>query len=136
VTLNQAAILLQAAQSKAAEMGVAVSIAVLDAGGNLQAFCRMDGAWLGSIDIALKKAKTAVLFEVETQAMWAFCNSTGPAHGMESTNDGLVTFGGGIPLKEENGRLSGSIGVSGGQVAEDYEIARAAVAAAGPTINA
>jgi uncharacterized protein GlcG (DUF336 family) len=136
VKSNQAATLLRAAQLKATEIGVAVSIAVLDAGGNLTAFCRMDGAWLGSIDIALKKAKTAVLFEVETQAIWEFCNSTGPAHGMEMTNDGLVTFGGGIPLKAENGQLSGSIGVSGGQVAEDYEIARAAVAAAGLTVNA
>jgi uncharacterized protein GlcG (DUF336 family) len=129
VKSNQADVLLRAAQLKASEIGVAVSIGVLDAGGNLKAFCRMDGAWLGSIDIALKKAKTAVLFEIETQAIWEFCNATGPAHGMESTNDGLVTFAGGVPLKADNGQLLGAIGVSGGQVAEDHEIARAALSA-------
>jgi uncharacterized protein GlcG (DUF336 family) len=129
VKSNQADALLRAAQLKASGMGVAVSIGVLDAGGNLKAFCRMDGAWLGSIDIALKKAKTAVLFEIETQAIWEFCNSTGPAHGMELTNDGLVSFAGGIPLKTDKGQLLGAIGVSGGQVAEDHKIARAALAA-------
>jgi uncharacterized protein GlcG (DUF336 family) len=121
--------LLWAAQSKATEMGIAVSIAVLDAGGNLKAFSRMDGAWLGSIDVALKKAKTAVLFEVETHAVWEFCKPDGPAHGMELTNDGLVSFAGGLPLKAKDGQLRGSIGVSGGQVAQDLEVARAALAA-------
>jgi uncharacterized protein GlcG (DUF336 family) len=128
VKSDQADALLKAAQSKAVEIGIAVSIAVLDAGGNLKAFSRMDGAWLGSIDVALKKAKTAALFEVETQAVWEFCKPDGPAHGMELTNDGLVSFAGGIPLKEKDGKLLGSIGVSGGQVSQDLEIARAAVA--------
>jgi uncharacterized protein GlcG (DUF336 family) len=129
VKSHQADALLKAAQSKAAEIGIAVSIAVLDTGGNLKAFSRMDGAWLGSIDVALKKAKTAVLFEVETQAVWEFCKPDGPAHGLESTNDGLITFAGGIPLKADEGRVLGAIGVSGGQVAQDLEVARAGLAA-------
>ena len=126
---NQADALVKAAQSKAADIGIAVSIAVLDAGSNLKAFSRMDGAWLGSIDVALKKAKTAVLFEVETQAIWEFCKPDGLAHGLETTNGGLVSFAGGIPLKAKEGQLQGAIGVSGGQVAQDLEITRAALAA-------
>jgi uncharacterized protein GlcG (DUF336 family) len=125
----QAEGLVRVAQSKAAEIGIAVSVAILDMGGNLKAFARMDGAWLGATDVALKKAKTAVLFEVETQALWEFCKSDGPAHGLELTNDGLVSFAGGIPLKTADGQLLGSIGVSGGQVAQDLEVARAALAA-------
>jgi uncharacterized protein GlcG (DUF336 family) len=129
MNLRQANALLKAAQAKAAEMEIAVSVAILDEGGNLKAFSRMDGAWLGSIDVAMKKARTAVLFEIETQAVWEFCNPQGPAHGLESTNGGLVSFAGGMPVKGGDGRLLGSIGVSGGQVEQDLEIARTATAA-------
>jgi uncharacterized protein GlcG (DUF336 family) len=127
--LEQAEAMLEAAQAKAAEIGIAVSVAVLDAGGNLTAFARMDGAWLGSIDVAMKKARTAVLFEFETQEIWEFCRAEGPAHGLETTNGGLITFAGGNPLKEKDGRLVGAVGVSGGQVDQDFAIARAARAA-------
>lgn len=101
----------------------------MDAAGHLKAFSRMDGAWLGSIDVAMKKAKTSVLFEVETQAVWELCKPDAQAHGLELTNDGLVTFAGGIPLKGADGQLLGSIGVSGGQVAQDLVIARAGLMA-------
>jgi uncharacterized protein GlcG (DUF336 family) len=98
---------------------------VLDFGGHLKAFSRMDGAWLGSIDVAMKKARTSVLFEMETQKIWEVCRPDAQAHGLELTNDGLVTFAGGIPLKAADGQLVGAIGVSGGQVGQDFEVARA-----------
>ena len=129
MTSNQAEILLGAAKSKAAEIGIAVSIVVMDPGGNLKCFSRMDGALLGSIDIAMKKAKTSVLFEMETRSIWEFSKPDGSAHGIELTNNGLVSFAGGIPLKGEDGQMLGSIGVSGGQVAQDLEVASAGVAA-------
>jgi uncharacterized protein GlcG (DUF336 family) len=129
ITSDQAESLVRAAKSKAAEMGIAVSVVVVDAAGHLKAFSRMDGAWLGSIDVAIKKARTSVLFEAETQAIWELCKPDGQARGLELTNNGLVTFAGGIPLKREDGQLLGSIGVSGGQVAQDLEVARAGLAA-------
>jgi uncharacterized protein GlcG (DUF336 family) len=120
ITLEKAQLLIEAAKSKAGEMGVAASVVVLDPGGNLKAFVRMD--------VAIKKAKTSVLFEMETQIVWEIGNPQAQAHGIELTNEGLVTFAGGIPLKEAGGLL-GAIGVSGGLVAQDYEVARAGAAA-------
>ena len=126
---NQAESLIKAARAKATDIGIATSIVILDSAGVLKAFLRMDGAWLGSIDVAMKKAKTSVLFEMETQAVWEICQPDAQAHGLELTNDGLVTFAGGIPLKAMDGRLIGAIGVSGGQVGQDYDVARAGLAA-------
>ncbi len=129
ITSAEAAHLIEAAQAKARDVGIAVCIAVLDTGGNLKSFVRMDGAWLGSIDVALNKARTSVLFEAETQAIGEVCKPGAEAHGLELTNGTLVTFAGGIPLKGPDGELRGAIGVSGGQVAQDLEIARAGFAA-------
>jgi uncharacterized protein GlcG (DUF336 family) len=129
VTSNQAEAVIDAAKGEAAGIGVAVSIVVLDPAGHLKAFLRMDESWLGSIDVAMKKAKTSVLFQAETQDIWEVCKPGAQAYGLESTNDGLVTFAGGIPLKTTDGHLIGAIGVSGGQVAQDFEIARAGAAA-------
>jgi uncharacterized protein GlcG (DUF336 family) len=128
ITCHHAGAILQASRSKAEKIGIAVSIAVMDAGGNLKALSRMDGAWLGSIDVALKKAKTSVLFEMETQTVWKFSNPDGPAHGIDSTNGGIITFAGGIPLKSAEGTVLGAIGVSGGMVEQDYEIAQSGAA--------
>jgi uncharacterized protein GlcG (DUF336 family) len=128
ITCGQADSILQAAKSKAEEIGITVSVVVMDAGGNLKAFSRMDGAWLGSVDVAIKKAKTSVLFEMETQMVWQFSNPDGPAHGMDSTNGGLITFAGGIPLKTPTGQLLGAVGVSGGMVDQDESVARAGLA--------
>jgi muconolactone delta-isomerase len=89
---------------------------------------RMDSAWLDSINVAVKKTKTSVLFEMETQTVWQFSNLDGPAHGIESTNGGIITFAGGIPLKSVEGKLLGAIGVSGGMVEQDYEIAQSGAA--------
>lgn len=110
-------------------MNVAVNIAVLDNGAHLKAFLRMDGAVLGSIDVATRKARTAVLFSVNSEAVWEHCKPGAPAPGLELTNDGLAPFAGGIPLKNSEGLLQGAVGISGGSVAQDFEIAKAAVAA-------
>jgi uncharacterized protein GlcG (DUF336 family) len=125
LTSAQADALVKAAKSKADEIGVAASIAVLDFAGHLKAFFRMDSAWLGSIDVAMSKAKTSVLFEMETQSVWDISSPDAQAHGLERTNGGLVTFAGGIPLKASDGSLVGAIGVSGGAVAQDFAIAQA-----------
>jgi uncharacterized protein GlcG (DUF336 family) len=125
ITSLEADSIIEASRAKAAQIEIAVSVVVMDAGGNFKALSRMDGAWLGSIDVAIRKARTSVLFEIETQMIWQFCNPNGPAHGMESTNGGLVTFEGGIPLKSSDGKLIGAVGVSGGMVNQDYEVAQA-----------
>ena len=131
IDITKCNLIIDAAQGRAKQLGIAVSIAVLDAGGNLKAFSRMDRSWLGSIDVAMKKARTSVLFEMETDQLWQFCNPTGPAHGMEMTNEGLVTFAGGVPIKNNDGVLIGAIGVSGGMVDQDADIALAGHAALG-----
>src|ERR1700691_2218035 len=125
ITSERADTLTEAAKAKAADIGIAVSIVV--AGGNLKAFSRMDGAWLGSIDVAIKKARTSVFFEMETQQVWEVCKPEAQAHGLELTNRALVSIAGVIPLKSANGHLLGAIGVSGGQVAQDFEVAHAAL---------
>ena len=121
--------MINAAETSALKVGVPVNIAVLDAGANLKAFLRMDGAVLGSIDIAMKKAKTAALFECDSEAVWEYCKPGAPAHALEQTNGGLAPFPGGIAVKTADGVFIGAIGVSGGSVAQDHEIVKAAVAA-------
>jgi uncharacterized protein GlcG (DUF336 family) len=129
ITLEAAERAISAGRQQASKLGIAASLVVCDAAGHIKAFSRMDRAWLGSIDVALRKAKTSVLFEAETQALWEICKPDAQAHGLESSNDGLITFAGGIPLRSSSGELLGAVGVSGGQVAEDYEVAKAASAA-------
>ena len=126
---QQAAAIIAAGRTKASEMGVPVNIAILDAGANLKAFTRMDGAVLGSIDIALKKARTSVLFECSSEDVWEYCKPGAPAPGLELSNGGLAPFAGGIPLKSEAGEIIGAVGVSGGSVEQDLAIARTAAAA-------
>lgn len=122
----QARAVITAAEAKASAMGLPVIIAVVDAGVHLKAFTRMDGAVLASIDIALKKARTAALFQANSEAVWEYCKPGAPAPGLELTNGGLAPFGGGVPLKSVDGELLGAVGVSGGAVAQDMEIARVA----------
>lgn len=118
-----------AAKAKATEIGVPMNVAVLDAAANLKAFLRMDGALLGSIDIALGKAKTSALFGMNTEAVGEFCKPDGTSPGLEQTNGGLVVFAGGIPLRDSAGSLIGAVGVSGGSVAQDFAVAQAAAKA-------
>jgi uncharacterized protein GlcG (DUF336 family) len=124
ITTEQAERVLKASILKARELGISVCIAILDSGGHLKAFHRMDGAWLGVIDVAIKKAKTSVLFEMETQTLDNYSKAGADAHGIELTNGNLVTFAGGIPLKHDDRQIIGSIGVSGGLVAQDYAVAQ------------
>jgi uncharacterized protein GlcG (DUF336 family) len=123
ITLQAARGIVERAEAAAAAIGIAVNIAVLDGGGHLKAFARMDDAVLGSIDIALKKAKTSVLFAMDSETVHEFSKPGAPAHGLEATNDVLVTFAGGVPLKDSRGRIIGAIGVSGGAVEQDRAVA-------------
>jgi uncharacterized protein GlcG (DUF336 family) len=131
LTLDLAENSVRAGREHAATLGVAVCLVVCDAAGHLKAFARMDRAWLGAIDVALRKAKTSVLFEAETQLIWEVARPDAQAHGLESSNGGLITFAGGIPLRTAAGELLGAIGVSGGQVAQDYAVAQAVMKALG-----
>ena len=114
---------------KAREIKVPMNIAVMDAGGNLKAFARMDDAFIGSIDIAQKKAKTARYFNMSTRDLGKASQPGGELYGIEVTNDGLVIFPGGVLLVDKNGVIVGSVGVSGGSVDEDESVAKAGAAA-------
>ena len=130
ITEAQAQAAIAAARSAAQELGVPMNVAVLDDGANLKAFVRMDGALLGSVDIALRKAKTAALFGLDTETVGELSKPGGTSPGLELTNGGLVVFAGGIPVHDAEGRVIGAVGVSGGAVAQDQRVARAGVAAA------
>lgn len=129
ISLEQAYRVVKAAYDKALEMGVKMDIAVVDAGANLKAFVRMDGAWLGSIDIAIKKAKTARFFDMPTGEIGKLSQPGGSLYQIEVSNNGLISFPGGIPLKNESGEVVGAIGVSGSTVEDDHAVAEAGVAA-------
>ena len=129
VTLTQANAAVAAAVKKAAEIGAKMDIAVVDAGANLKTFVRMDGAWLGSIDIAVRKARTARLFDMNTGQIGQLSQPGGPLFGIEHSNGGLISFPGGIPLRNSAGAVLGAIGVSGSTVENDHAVAEAGAAA-------
>ncbi len=129
INLEQAEAVSTAAKQKAKEIGVPMNIAIVDGGANLKAFHRMDNAWLGSVDISIKKAKTARFFDMESGAIGQLSQPGGPLYQIEVSNDGLISFPGGIPIKNSNGEIVGGIGVSGGSVEQDREVAQAGVAA-------
>ena len=129
ITLDQARQALAAAEKKAIEIGTKMDIAVVDAGANLKAFVRMDGAWIGSIDIAQKKARTARFFDMPTGAIGGLSQPGGPLYNIEHSNGGLITFPGGIPITNADGTIIGAIGVSGSSVEDDHAVAEAGVAA-------
>lgn len=129
LTARQTDAIIAAARTTATALEITVNVAVLDAGAHLKAFIRMDGAVLGSIDVAMRKARTAVMFECSSEAVWDYCRPGAPAPTLELSNGGLAPFAGGIPLREPGGALIGAVGVSGGTVSQDLEIARSAAAA-------
>ncbi len=129
ITLQQARAAIDAALAKSGEMGVAMDIAVVDAGASLKTFARMDGAWLGSIDIALKKARTARFFDMNTGAIGELSQPGGSLYNIEHSNGGLITFPGGVPLTNSGGEIIGAIGVSGSTVEDDHAVAEAGAAA-------
>src|SRR5438067_13439482 len=107
LSLDQANAALEAAIKKAEEIGTLMDICVVDAGGNLKAFARMDGAWLGSIDIAIKKAKTARYFDMPTGEIGKLSQPGKPLYQIEVANGGLITFPGGVPIKNGQGTVIG-----------------------------
>lgn len=125
ITLAQAEALIAAAKEKAADINTKMNIAVVDSGANLVAFAKMDGAWLGSVDIAQKKAKTAVYFMMDTKELSPLVQPGKPLFQIEHSNDGLITFPGGITIKNEAGDVIGGIGVSGSTVDDDHKVAKA-----------
>jgi uncharacterized protein GlcG (DUF336 family) len=129
ITLSEAKAVIVAAERKAAEIGQPMNIAVADGGGNLIAHVRMDGAWLGSIDISIKKAYTSRAFDIATKDLAEHSQSGGQFFGIHASNDGkIMIFAGGIPLKRD-GKVVGAIGVSGGSGAQDHAVAEAGAAA-------
>jgi len=129
ISLAQAEAVVAAAKRKAAELDTKMDIAVVDAGANLKAFARMDGAWLGSIDIAIRKAKTARFFDMPTGELGKLSQPGGPLYQIEASNGGLITFPGGVPIKDAGGNIIGAVGVSGSTVENDHAVAAAGAAA-------
>lgn len=129
ITLEQALSVVSAARAKAEKQGTLMDIAVVDAGANLKAFVRMDGAFLGSIDISIKKAKTARYFNMPTGKLGELAQPGKPLYNIEFSNGGLITFPGGLPLKDKNGNIIGAVGVSGSSVEDDHEVGLAGAAA-------
>lgn len=128
LTLADAKAVLDAALAKAEEIGQPMNVAVVDAGAHLVTFARQDGAILASIDIATRKARTSALLRMTTAQLGEAAQPGAPLYGVETTNGGLVVFGGGIPL-ERDGEVVGAVGVSAGSVEQDTEVAEAGVAA-------
>ncbi|SEE19015.1 Uncharacterized conserved protein GlcG, DUF336 family [Tenacibaculum sp. MAR_2010_89] len=127
ITLLEAENVISRAKIKANQLNVYMNIAVVDAGANLLTFARMDGAVLGAIDIAIKKAKTARLFNKETGVLGELSQPNGPLFNIEHSNGGLITFPGGIPIKNADGDIIGAIGVSGSSIENDFLVAEYAV---------
>ncbi len=129
VTLADARRIISAAEKKAQEIGQPMNIAVVDEGGNLVAHVRMDKAWMGSIDISMKKAWTSRAFDISTKDLGENSQSGNQFFGIHASNDGRVMiFAGGIPLKRGN-EVVGGIGVSGGSGQQDHAVAEAGAAA-------
>ena len=125
ITMQQARAAVDGARKKSDELGVKMNIAIVDAGTNLKAFARMDGAWLGSIDIAIKKARTARMFDMNTGEIGKLSQPGGSLYNIEHSNGGLITFPGGVPIKNGAGEIIGAIGVSGDTVENDHAVAMA-----------
>jgi uncharacterized protein GlcG (DUF336 family) len=129
VLLKDARRVIEAAEKKAAEIGQPMNIAVVDSGGNLVSHVRMDNAWIGSIDISIKKAFTSRAFDISTKDLAAHSQSGDQFFGIHVSNNGkIMIFAGGIPLKRD-GEVVGAIGVSGGSGEQDHAVAEAGAAA-------
>lgn len=125
ITLSQAEKIITVAKEKSTALNTKMNIAIVDTGANLVAFARMDGAWLGSLDISIKKAKTARFFDMNTGIIGGLSQPGQPLFNIEHSNNGLITFPGGVPIKNDKGEIIGAIGVSGSTVENDHEVAEA-----------
>ena len=131
IDYQQAQAVVNAALRAAADRGCKMNIAVVDAGANLKAFGRMDGAWLGSVDVSIKKARTARFFDMPTGEIGKLSQPGGSLYNIEHSNNGLITFPGGVPITDPAGAIIGAIGVSGSSVENDHAVASAGAAAVG-----
>lgn len=131
ITIENAAKAIEEAIRKARQIDTFMCIAIVDSGADLKAFHRMDDAWVGSIDIAIKKAKTAVFFGMPTGEIGKLSQPGKPLYGIEHSNQGLITFPGGLPIVDKDGVMVGAIGVSGSSVENDHEVATAGAQALG-----
>jgi len=129
ITLEQAESAVKAAKEKAKQLNTLMNIAVVDAGTNLVAFVHMDDAWLGSIDISQRKARTARYFNMDSGKIGELSQPGGPLYNIEHSNGGLITFPGGVVIKNAKGEIIGAIGVSGSSVDNDHAVASAGAAA-------
>jgi uncharacterized protein GlcG (DUF336 family) len=120
-----------AAVADSESRGLKMNVAVVDTGANLVAFARMDGAWLASLDIAMKKARTSAMLLAPTGALGELVQPGAPLYGAENSNGGLITFAGGLPIMGTGGAVIGAAGVSGSTVEDDQAVAEAGVAALG-----
>jgi uncharacterized protein GlcG (DUF336 family) len=136
VTMERALEAIEAARKEAIKTKTQMCIAVVDSGANLKAFLRMDDAWVGSIDIAIKKAKTAVFFGMPTGEIGKLSQPGKSLYGIEHSNEGLITFPGGLPIVDEEGVLVGAIGVSGSSVENDEKVAAAGLKVVGVAVSA
>src|SRR5450432_1514125 len=125
ISLEQAETVVEAAKEKAMQLKTLMNIAIVDAGVNLVAFARMDDAWIGSIDIAFRKARTARYFNMESGEIGKLSQPGGQAWQIEHSNGGLITFPGGVPIKNSKGQIVGAIGVSGSSAENDHAVAQA-----------
>lgn len=133
ISITDAEKAIEAARKAAAKLNTKMCIAIVDSGANLKAFLRMDDAWVGSIDVAVKKAKTAVFFMMPTGQVGKLSQPGQPLYGIEHSNDGLITFPGGLPIVDAEGVLIGAIGVSGSSVENDHAVATAGAKVLGVT---
>ena len=123
ITLAQAEKVIAAAKVKAVELDTKMDICIVDTGVNMVAFARMDGAWIGSIDISHKKAKTSAFFDMDTAVLTPITQPNTPLFNIEHSNGGLITFPGGVVIRDANGIMIGAIGVSGSSVENDHAVA-------------
>ena len=128
ITLTQAEAIIEACKAEAVSVGQPMNIAVVDDGGHLVAFGRMDGAIKASIDISTRKAVTSVLMAAPTADLTPLVQPGAELYGLEQTAGGMVAFGGGVPLVRD-GEIVGAVGVSAGSVEQDVTVATAAAAA-------
>ena len=130
ITADLANKMVAAAISKSDALGLRMNIAIVDVGANLKAFHRMDGAWIGSVDIACKKASTARFFDMPTGKIGELSQPGGTLYNIENSNGGLISFPGGLPITNNQGTVIGAIGVSGASVEDDHAVATAGMDAA------
>jgi len=128
ITLEDAKRMLSAGEEKAASLGIAYNIAIVDGGGHLVAFLRQDGALIGSINLAIDKAMTARIFNKATSDLAKLAQPGNPLFGIQESNAGkVVIFGGGVPVMAD-GDIVGAVGASAGTVEQDIAVAEAAIA--------